>query len=813
MTAAELNLVIKAKDQSAKTFTAIKGRLNKFKTQVNKVAGGFKTLSKKFGTAMSSIARKAKWVALVTVAALTAMVVGSIRQFTKLESGLLDVQKTTGMTDEAIQKLRKSLENLVLVTRGMTMEGLLNASAIAGQLGIRGVKDIGIFSKAVEMMAIATRYTAEEAALDLAKIAKVMDLPISQSEKLGDVMNELSNRTTAFATQVGEITKRAGSMGKSFGLTIPEMMGFAATMIDVGKTSQIGATAITRLLNQALLDTRGFARVSGMEFTKYARLVKDKPMVAIKKFLEGLGKLNKFKKMEVLKELQLSGVRVAPALVAMSENTKLLSDNILIANNQWKTGGSLMKEYTNRARGLSSAFISIWEAVKIMASRLGDVFAPALKAFGTKFQKQMKAVKEYVDNSGIVKAFQDMFGDVMGSMTKHMNILGWIKRVFGETPKEVQANLEKWKTKFLGFRKWLETNSPLEPIKEAFKSILKYAKWVGLAIGLLALATNKWLSTLTLVLIAFEAIQKIKSWGAITKMQKAYSRAEDSLKSMKQMEKELAERWTGTYMEESYKKQIKNAKKVYEEYTKIGDEFASKIYGGKAQTPASDLLRKTYLGVDEGTKDGGIINYFKDLNAKFDALGKGELAKTKIADGAKTAKQASEAQEKAVEATNKSLKERIDIYAKLKKARVPMETGRFIVGDIGDTGAKHEGVHTKESGVMSGAAFDKLVADRKAKNDALKETAAFVEDKFKDQKVSDDELNAAFDKHFKALMKNQNETVNTNSKIVAALVGVDNNTNQNSNALKQMGTKVASLIKKISAVELQNKQLIGQAAG
>ena len=109
MTAAELNLVIKAKDQSAKTFTAIKGRLNKFKTQVGRVAGGFKTLSKKFGTAMSSIARKAKWAALISVAALTAMVVGSIRQFAKLESGLLDVQKTTGMSlAYLIESLHKS---------------------------------------------------------------------------------------------------------------------------------------------------------------------------------------------------------------------------------------------------------------------------------------------------------------------------------------------------------------------------------------------------------------------------------------------------------------------------------------------------------------------------------------------------------------------------------------------------------------------------------------------------------------------------------------------------------------------------------
>jgi len=787
MTAAELQLVIKAKDQSAKTFAAIKGRLNKFKSQVGRVAGGFKQLSKKFGTAMSSIARKAKWAALVSVAALTAMVVGSIRQFAKLESGLLDVQKTTGMSNEEIQKLRKSLEDLVLTTRGMTMEGLLNASAIAGQLGITGAKNIGIFSKAVEMMAIATKYTAEEAALDLAKIAKVMDLPISKSEMLGDVMNELSNRTTAFATQIGEITKRAGSMGKSFGLTIPEMMGFAATMIDVGVETQVGASAITRMLNQALLDTKGFAHVSGIEFTRYAKLVKEKPMEAIKKFIEGLGKLDKFKRMAALKELQLSGVRVAPALVAMSENTKLLSDNIKIANDQWKEGGSLMDEYKNRAKGLTSAFASIWEAVKIMASRLGDVFAPALKAFATKFQKQIKAVKDYVDKSGIVKAFQDMFGDIMGSMTKHLNILGWIKKVFGETPKEVQANLEKWKIKFIGFRKWLETNSPFEGIKIAFQDILKYVKWVGLGIGLLTLATNKWLSALAAVLIAFEAIQKIKDWGKIGIMKQKYEMAEDYRKAIKRWEEEL-KKHQGTSREKYYKEGLEAAKAYFKGYTEEGDKLAESIYGGKAQTPVSDFLRKTYLGVDEGTKGGGISEWIKKFKADINRLGKEGLGTVD--------KQVSKEKD-----INVILEERKKIYDVLQKARtkIPVETGR--VRMLGK-----ETVFTKEQPAgMSAEKFDKTVEEAKAQNQALDSLKTATEgmlgdliQNYKDGKIGIDELA----KGIASYAAKANSLSSAQTSVLSQVISV----------VKNLTSKTNALAKTVTRQALSIKQLAGQGA-
>jgi len=621
----------------------------------------------------------------------------------------------------------------------------------------------------------------------LAKIAKVMDLPISKSEMLGDVMNELSNRTTAFATQIGEITKRAGSMGKSFGLTIPEMMGFAATMIDVGVETQVGASAITRMLNQALLDTKGFAHVSGIEFTRYAKLVKEKPMEAIKKFIEGLGKLDKFKRMAALKELQLSGVRVAPALVAMSENTKLLSDNIKIANDQWKEGGSLMDEYKNRAKGLTSAFASIWEAVKIMASRLGDVFAPALKAFATKFQKQIKAVKDYVDKSGIVKAFQDMFGDIMGSMTKHLNILGWIKKVFGETPKEVQANLEKWKIKFIGFRKWLETNSPFEGIKIAFQDILKYVKWVGLGIGLLTLATNKWLSALAAVLIAFEAIQKIKDWGKIGIMKQKYEMAEDYRKAIKRWEEEL-KKHQGTSREKYYKEGLEAAKAYFKGYTEEGDKLAESIYGGKAQTPVSDFLRKTYLGVDEGTKGGGISEWIKKFKADINRLGKEGLGTVD--------KQVSKEKD-----INVILEERKKIYDVLQKARtkIPVETGR--VRMLGK-----ETVFTKEQPAgMSAEKFDKTVEEAKAQNQALDSLKTATEgmlgdliQNYKDGKIGIDELA----KGIASYAAKANSLSSAQTSVLSQVISV----------VKNLTSKTNALAKTVTRQALSIKQLAGQGA-
>jgi len=418
---------------------------------------------------------------------------------------------------------------------------------------------------------------------------------------------------------------------------------------------------------------------------------------------------------------------------------------------------------------------------------LGDVFAPALKAFATKFQKQIKAVKDYVDKSGIVKAFQDMFGDIMGSMTKHLNILGWIKKVFGETPKEVQANLEKWKIKFIGFRKWLETNSPFEGIKIAFQDILKYVKWVGLGIGLLTLATNKWLSALAAVLIAFEAIQKIKDWGKIGIMKQKYEMAEDYRKAIKRWEEEL-KKHQGTSREKYYKEGLEAAKAYFKGYTEEGDKLAESIYGGKAQTPVSDFLRKTYLGVDEGTKGGGISEWIKKFKADINRLGKEGLGTVD--------KQVSKEKD-----INVILEERKKIYDVLQKARtkIPVETGR--VRMLGK-----ETVFTKEQPAgMSAEKFDKTVEEAKAQNQALDSLKTATEgmlgdliQNYKDGKIGIDELA----KGIASYAAKANSLSSAQTSVLSQVISV----------VKNLTSKTNALAKTVTRQALSIKQLAGQGA-
>ncbi len=50
----------------------------------------------------------------------------------------------------------------------------------------------------------------------------------------------------------------------------------------------------------------------------------------------------------------------------------------------------------------------------------------------------------------------------------------------------------------------------------------------------------------------------------------------------------------------------------------------------KHKLPVSDFLRKTYFGVEEGDKAGGIGEWIKKFKADIDRLGKIELDKTKL---------------------------------------------------------------------------------------------------------------------------------------------------------------------------------------
>ena len=109
----------------------------------------------------------------VTVLATKALIGPTI----KLETEMINVRKRTKASKEEIALLQQEFIDLSRVMP-QTAEELAALGAVAGQLGIRGSKNILEFARVTAMMGSATVLTTEEAALALGKLSQAFDIPM-----------------------------------------------------------------------------------------------------------------------------------------------------------------------------------------------------------------------------------------------------------------------------------------------------------------------------------------------------------------------------------------------------------------------------------------------------------------------------------------------------------------------------------------------------------------------------------------------------------------------------------------------------------
>lgn len=215
-----------------------------------------------------------------------------------------------------------------------------------------------------------------------------------------------------------------------------------------------------------------------------------------------------------------------------------------------------------------------------------------------------------------------------------------------------------------------------------------------------------------------------------------------------------------------------------------------------------------------GEFESALSGFKSKVKEAVDVVAEGFKATKEGLEPAKKIKETAEKQKEIAGANNKLLKDRIKIYADLQAARakIPVETGR--VGKFGKM--KGDIVFTKEHPVSEGGIpaeeFDKIVADAKAEAEALKATINTLLLKYKDKDVTDDALKEAFDTAFKEMLSFETSAINTAKQQAAAAVKIGNQSAQNSSAIKQIGNKLSSVVKTVSAVTQRQKQLEGQLA-
>ena len=323
---------------------------------------------------------KAHWIGIVGAIVIAYAAISPIINVVgTLEEGWIGVAKTTGMAGEEMADFKKEIRDLSVELKGVKIESLQDIAEGAGQLGIRGAENLKVFTETIAKVSVATNLTAEAATRDFASIANVMHEPIGNLERMGSVVNELSNTSNALASDISNLTKRMSGAGSTIGLVTPEIMAIAATMKDLGVETEVGGTAMSQVFQKMLTDTEKFAKVAGLDLETFSETVRTEPVAALKMLLESMSEMSKFEAAEALSDLGLEGVRVGGVLLKLSGGMDSLEKNLKTANDEWERATSLQIEYETASKSMFAEATSVSNAFKIIADELAEGFLPAIK--------------------------------------------------------------------------------------------------------------------------------------------------------------------------------------------------------------------------------------------------------------------------------------------------------------------------------------------------------------------------------------------------------------------------------------------------
>ena len=346
-----------------------------------------------------------KWqMALVAVgAAVTGLVMAgrkAVQAYADMEQEMANVRKFTGMSAEEVEELNKKFKKIDTRT---SREELNKLAQEAGRLGKTSQEDVLGFVRAANKINVALDDLGSDATLKLSKLTGIFgDEKRLGTEKallsVGSVINELSQNCSASAPYLAEFASRMGGVGSQAGLTVQQIMGFAAVLDSNNQKLEASATALSQVIVRIYQDPAKYARVAGLNAQKFANLVKKDMNAAL---IELLSTLNKAGNMDVLspmfKDMGENGSRAISALSTLANHIEEVKIQQLVANEAYKDATSIDKEYEVQNNTVQAGLDKAKNRVHELAVELGEKLQPAMRFVISSSTIALKTLSGMVD--------------------------------------------------------------------------------------------------------------------------------------------------------------------------------------------------------------------------------------------------------------------------------------------------------------------------------------------------------------------------------------------------------------------------------
>lgn len=319
---------------------------------------------------------------------LSGLVTGAFFAAAGFEQAMTGVAKTVELTQAELQALGDEFQRLAEdELRGFSASDLAGIAELGGQLGI-AKENLTDFVRLIAGLDISTDLGAEQAALELAQFANIMQTADRDLSRIGSTIVELGNRTATTESRILAMAQRIARGGAAAGLAETDVLGFAAAVASVGVEAEAGGTAISRVFQEvAIAVSEGgdrldaIAAIAGQTAAEFRRSFEQNAAGAIVTFIEGLGRAQKagINVFQVLESAEFTSLRVREALLGVAGAGSQLRDALDLASVAWDENTALTEEASKFYATLGNDFKSLLQEVKNLAADLGELLAPAFR--------------------------------------------------------------------------------------------------------------------------------------------------------------------------------------------------------------------------------------------------------------------------------------------------------------------------------------------------------------------------------------------------------------------------------------------------
>ncbi len=322
----------------------------------------------------------------IAISTITSWTQKATEVYTEYDDKIADVMKTTNTAHEEVIGLSAELDKIITRTSDNDLLGL---GRIGGKLGISDMDELRGFIESSNQLIVALNEDLGgdvegtiNAVGKLAEIFKVKDIYGIDDAllKIGSSINELGAASSANEGYMVDFSKRMAGVAPLAGITIQETLALAATLDQLGQTSEVSSTSLSKLFLKMSSDAEKYAKYAGMSTKEFKKGIETDFMPTFIKLLDGVkGNSEGLNELAAtLGDLGIDAQRTTGVIGSLAGNTKILQQQIDLANKSFEEGTSLTDEYNIKNSNAAAQLEISRKGVTRMWREMGEKLWPVM---------------------------------------------------------------------------------------------------------------------------------------------------------------------------------------------------------------------------------------------------------------------------------------------------------------------------------------------------------------------------------------------------------------------------------------------------